>query len=303
MSISRAEAARFFLRAYWRTLRGLIKRARATAIVLTCLISFLLLLVIQLSSSAKILGLSKDTWLNVAGSVFATALFLFIESAVQAVKGVEESVEKNAYREIVEEQGILEVFSQRGDDRVLALYERLISDAESRIWAIGMTNGHFVHQHLQEICARLHRQPLDVVIAFWDPDTTVSRPTAPGSSSASVNLLSVQSQLEGKHISSDDLKQTVRVRQEQVQEAVDRIGTQLAGRVRIVDITHVANFTCLIVDDQVFFFPFLAGPDSTNNPTLRCSAQGQIGRAICRHVEHLLASPEHTRIFWEKDAS
>ncbi|MFG2327032.1 hypothetical protein [Streptomyces sp. NPDC048568] len=303
MSISRTEAARFFLSVYWRTLRGLIKRARATAIVLTCLISFLLLLAIQISSSAKILGLSKDTWVNVTGSVFAAALFLFIESAVQAVKGVEESVERSTYREMVEEQGILEVFSQRGDDRVLTLYEQLISGAERRVWAIGMTNGHFVHQHLEEICARLRRRPLDVVISFWDPDSVVSGPTTHASSSTPLSLLSLQSQLEGKHISSDDLKQTVRRRQSQIQEAVERLGAHLMGRVRIIDITHVANFTCLIVDDQVFFFPFLAGPDSTNNPTIRCSKEGQIGRAICRHMDHLMGSPEHGRVFWEKGAS
>ncbi|MFD0735893.1 hypothetical protein [Planotetraspora mira] len=258
----------------------------------------MLLLLVELSDRNDLFGLSKATWLSVVGSIFAAALFLFIESTVRAINVTEKNVEQELYRRLVHEQGILDVHNQRGDDRVTELYRKLISNAETRIWAIGMTNGHFVIQHLPAICERMVKRPLDVIVAFWDPEASILRPQSYEGSTAPISLLSLQSHLEGKHIQDDDLTQTVRRRQDQIRSAIEPL-TPLIGHIRIFEIAHVANFTCLVVDDQVFFFPFLAGPDSTNNPTIRCATDGRIGEAILHHLSHLLGSKEHSTVYWE----
>jgi len=66
----------------------------------------------------------------------------------------------------------------------------------------------------------------------------------------------------------------------------------MKGQWRIANVSCVTNFTCMIVDDDVFFFPFLSGPDSTNNPTVWCSATHGVGRAIVDHIEKLLANSD-----------
>jgi hypothetical protein len=263
-----------------------IQKSNWLAIAMTGAFSLLLLMLSENSSVAGTWGISKATWLSVCGSVFASFLFLCIQSALSALRGANSDVYRLAYDDLVEKHGVKTVFSQRGSEEVKALYKKLLTSPRRRIWAIGMTNKHFVEQHMSAVVSTLKTHEIDAIIAFWDPATTLAVKHNGGKTRS---IIEAQSALEGTPGSRWD--DVISTRQRRIVDAMS--GQAIRGQLRIVNISLTTSFSCFVIDDDIFFFPFLAHADSTNDPTIHCVATGSIGISLIAHFTKLL---EHSEI-------
>lgn len=279
---------KLFVFLFFGAIKGVIRKIGFWAMVATAVISALIMYVAEnAEDTASFAGLSRASWFNVAGSLLATALFLFIQGLINLVRGAEEAVYKDKYQLFVEQHGLKDLFQQRGSGDAVHLYGRLIESARARVWAAGMTNRHFADQHSERLGDLLRARSVDVVVAFWEPRAFLITREPDG---AKHRILSVQSTLE--HSQAQEWDTVVANTQRRIGQVV---GSPITGTLRILNISHVCNFSCLIIDDDVFFFPFLAGPDSTNDPTIHCRADIGIGKAIVDHLAELFAAPAFSR--------
>ncbi|HUW10616.1 MAG TPA: hypothetical protein VM537_12865 [Anaerolineae bacterium] len=283
----KARDDRWYVLAYWRILRRALDWHKGLPILLTAGIATLLMTRTQ-DLDKSTWGVSSAVWLAVTGSVLASALFGLIQWVISSAAESSQSLLKDSYRGLVEENGIRQVFSQRGDDVVLKVYKELIARAEERVWAIGQTNRHFTDQHKDALAKALDRRGMDVVVAFWNPLTEL---VTPSHAVGRRCIVEVQSAIERTPGSSEGWRNEIAQRQASLAAAFSK-AEPMKGQWRIANVSCVTNFTCMIVDDDVFFFPFLSGPDSTNNPTVWCSATHGVGRAIVDHIEKLLANSD-----------
>ncbi|NUQ77827.1 MAG: hypothetical protein HUU21_30190 [Polyangiaceae bacterium] len=275
----------YFASLWTATLYHAIRQSNWIAIAVTGVFSLILFIAAEVSPTEGTWGISKASWLSVCGGVFASFLFLCIQSMLSALKATNRDMYKAAFNELVEKHGIKTVFSQRGSDDVITLYRKLLSSPRRRIWAIGMTNKHFVDQHLESLVHVLTSYQIDLVIAFWDPSTTLIVRQNGGRARS---IIEAQSALEGNPGSK--WGETIRQRQLRIANAVK--DQPIRGDVRIVNVSSVTSFSCFIIDDDLFFFPFLANTDSTNDPTIYCAAEGSVGRSIIDHFTKLLQNSE-----------
>jgi hypothetical protein len=275
---------RHFAALYWGAVRQAIERMRMAAMLLTFVVSLLLLLLTDVSPTETVLNVSKAAMLGVSGSFFAASLFLLLQSLIDAVAGAKEDVYKRYYEAVADRYGVKALFSQRGGDDVISLYSRLIASARSRIWAVGMTNRHFLLQHEEPIIEALRSHRIDVRISFWDPDATIQ---AHGEATPLIGLQDLAE--TGGVRAGSDWSRVIKDRQRAFATSIAGAGP-LRGAVRIMNSRSPAAFSCLIVDDDVFFFPFLAMPESTNHPTLHCGASSGVGRDVAKHVGLLFSN-------------
>lgn len=275
---------RHFVLLYWSALRKALERMRFAAMVMTFVVSFLLLVLADLSADDGTLNVSKAALLGVSGSIFAASAFLFLQSLVDAISGTAENVYHTYYRDLADRCGLKSLFSQRGGDDVISLYSSLISRARSRVWAVGMTNRHFLLQHKDALIEVLRSHQVDVRISFWDPTAAIQ------CNGEQQTLIGLQDRAEtGRLHSSSDWNRVITDRQRAFAGEIAAAGS-LRGHVRIFNTRSPAAFSCLLVDDDLFFFPFLAMLESTNHPTIRCDAMTGIGKDITQHVSLLLAT-------------
>src|SRR5262249_32574681 len=161
------------------TLRTLITRARLSILFLAGIISLLLFLVGELAQDGALLGVSKATWQNVTGGVFAAFLFYLVQWMVELVRDTETTRKEEVFRHFFEVQGIHTVFTSRGAADVKERYTETITNAKKRVWAVGMTNRHFATQHATALAKLLSSHPIEIVVVFWDPAAVLSSPTHP----------------------------------------------------------------------------------------------------------------------------
>jgi len=289
---------RRFLEAFSVALRSLVSFRLVATAGLIFLISFLLFATIDLyTAGAQIGAFSKESWRSVAGSVLAAAILLIVQELTQLVKGAEDTVYKNIYHDFVENHGLMAIFPQRGDVAAVEAYKISIGQAHLRIWAFGMTNRHFLEQHTEAVIKRLSTvDDIDIRVIFWNPSANIR---VSDQNVDERSLLDVQDSIEKQSSTPSSLSHLVREKQQKLQERVALV-VNPRGMMQIVDVAHGANYSCLIVDDAVFFFPFVSGPDSTNNPTIKCCAAAGIGRAIFEHCKILLSHEGVTRVVYER---
>ena len=179
---------------------------------------------------------------------------------------------------------------QRGSTEIVSFYRRVVATARTRIWAIGMTNKHFVEQHLDTVLEVVESRSVDFVLAFWDPESlvTMSNGGRPWS------IVELQSCIEGAADGSEQWARVVKDREVRVVERVEQL-SRLRGTVRILRVTLPTSISCLVVDDSVFFFPFLARADSTNDPAIYRSAEGTVGSALVEHFEGVFEDKRVTK--------
>jgi hypothetical protein len=253
---------------------------RIAAMFLTFIVSLLFLFLAEWSSNNGTFNVSKVTLQGVSGSVFAAALFLVLQSVIDALSEAKREVYSTYYKDVADKHGIKELFSQRGGDDVVGQYRHVISRAKNRIWAVGMTNRHFLLQNQDAILDRVSSHKVDVRISFWDPKPSIDI------DGQQMSLIGLQATVEaGSKKVTADWNHVIEERQRSLVQVIEA-GGSLRGEVRLLNTRNPAAFTCLIVDDDVFFFPFLAMPESTNHPTIRCDATLGIGKEIATHVKH-----------------
>ena len=193
------------------------------------------------------------------------------------------------WSDLVDEQGLKNIFTQRGSENAVKTYADLIRNADKRVWAIGMTNRHFLRQHTHTLLEGLKTKDLDVVISFWNPSATLRVPLEDASEDAQTerSIIEVQATLEQGASPNTDWANLVAEVELEFIKRLDELPS-IAGQVKILHCSHTSNFTCLVIDTDLFFFPFLDGTDSTNDPIIHCQTTRGIGRRIELHLSGLI---------------
>jgi hypothetical protein len=292
---------KYFSLLFWKALRLSIRRSNMVLLVISFIISFLLFKIAENSdATGKFMGLSDESWLSVTASMFAATLFLFLQSFIGLISATEENVYRQKYREYVDTFELRNIFSQRGAPDILAVYESIIRNATKRIWAIGMTNRHVIDQHTDSIVNAIRRHPIDVRIAFWNPASKIQ--IAHREEDKLASLIDIQCELEDGAAGHANWDSTIKGRQNRLKARVEESGS-CEGMIRIINISLPSNFSCLVVDEDLFFFPFLSGPESTNDPIIHCSANGGIGKRVYEHFERIMESGLVSETIYHRDAN
>jgi hypothetical protein len=280
----------------------------------------------------KFWGLSKAAWLGVSGSIFASAVFWLVQGTMYLFSEAKKDTYEETYTRVVQECGLTTIFGRKGGDQATKEYKRAIKEARERIWAIGMSNKHFTLQHMDTILDLIKRESsLEVVIAFWNPDayltvrkngpdTRQSRTgqgrsgkltpkrsshnsTREGPTTADAILkratdplaeglpaFVVQATLEGR---APGTAQEIRKRQSDIRERIEKEKSQIKGNIKIINLSMVTYISCMIMDRDVFFFPYLCGADSNDSPMFYCDATRGVGEQIYLHVKKLLTDKDY----------
>lgn len=292
-----ADMSKFFAQIFWVSLKFLLRKSKIASMFLTCGISFFILLAV-VGRKEPILGVPKESSLAVAGSLLAAALFLIIQWIISLVETAQSGLYEAKYAELVDKHGLKDVYAQRGGQEAVEAYRSLIRAASCRVWAVGMTNRHFIAQHVDSILKLLsEKSDVQVVIAFWDPRAKLLTPTHTIKERC---ILDVQHLIEQNAISLDTTRVTPIGEREK--EFVKRLSemSEMRGSVEIINVSTVANFTAFLIDNDVFFFPFVSGPDSTNDPTIQCSAVNGIGVRIVEHLENIRKRTDISETVFER---
>lgn len=275
----------FFVRSFWSCYKTMLDKSKISSIFLTAIIAFFVFLVIERDHAQSIWGVSRDSWQSVATSILAAAIFLFIQWIITLLQETEPILYKNSWNEFVNTFGLKKIYNQRGSREIQKLYSKLIQNAKYRIWAFGMTNKHFVHQHKDQVLKKLLKQNIDVVIGFWDPNTVITN----SKTQISKPIIDIQNYIEN-NTESKNLQVIIEKRQKEFIKDLQK--HKVKGTLKIINISIPSNISCLIIDDDVFFFPFLSGPDSTNDPIINCCLENGIGKSVFEHFDQVLKKNE-----------
>jgi hypothetical protein len=255
-----------------------IKRAPWGSVILLGIISVLTLyLADQMDDKGIFLLLSKGAWQAVTSGLVASFAFAVLQTLGGIVKSTNDQSIAAMFNDLTEKHGVLAAFNQRGSGDATERYRTLLKKENCRrIWAWGMTNKHFVEQHIDSIVEILNNnQSADVVIAFWSPTTKMEL------GSVQTTVIDFQCRMEGG--AASDWLSKIRERQKTIR---DRMGN-IKGEIRIYEVSTPAAFSCMLIDSTLFFFPFLTKSDSTSSPMVQCSIIGDVGKAIYRHLDYL----------------
>jgi hypothetical protein len=225
--------------------------------------------------------MSKDVTLRLAGSLLSSAVFLFLVQVVTAIREAPSSAESEYFKSMHDRFGIREAFEHRGEPVTLDRYQKALQRASRRIWAIGMTNRRFVSSHADAVQQALRRSSgMDVKLIFTDETLVLAW------DEGSINAVALQTQLEDKAPGADSPKYLSSF----VQQFKAAHGSGDIGRLQILKLRSSCQFTCFVIDDDVFFFPMLARHGSAQDPTLLVDANGLLGEALLHHFEGLFRS-------------
>jgi len=284
---------RFFTARFWGILGTMFEKSKLISLFVIGLIAMLIfLLAASYKGTESFLGIPIFSWIGVAGSVLAAFIFSLLVWIIELLGQAKTRFHEEYYNSIGRTQGVKDVISQRGDDNTVNLYSKCLKKARTRAWAIGMSNNHLVRQHTDVFLELIQSHEIDIVIVFWSPFTKLLTPKHPVNQRC---VLAAQEMIENEVPTDTNWETIIQGRQDDLKRV---IGTALniRGRFRIINISGVTNFSCFILDDEVFFFPFLRGPDSTNEPTIRCDATLGIGKRVMEHIDRLINGPISTEL-------
>ena len=319
MKASSANRDKLYVYLMWRSIRGLITFS-SFAIVLLMTIFSVFILVYAESLAAdpqrlndKILWLSKAAWLGICGSIFASTVFWGVQAIIALFSKAKRDTYELTYRSLVEDIGLNTVYMLKGGDQACEEYRKAIGRARKRIWAVGMSNRNFSRQHIGTILDLLKRNPsLDVVIAFWNPDAylcieadsqydgisqgasvanlaEMKSDKLPAMSAVATNLrlpvFVVQAMLEER---APDSAKEIRDRQNELKDLIEKERSLIQGHLKILNLSMVTYISCMIIDEDVFFFPYLSGDDSNGSPMIYCDSSRGVGEQVAGHIDNIL---------------
>lgn len=270
----------------WRFYSFLLNQAPWHATIILVTISFLSAWAIQSQIDQwSIFGLNKQTTLAVAGSVFAASIFYVLQRIVVAIKHSEELMHKEYYRQLHEHYGLKEAFASRGDENIKLIYDDLISKATQRVWAIGMSNKCFHERHKDTVQKLLCSRAVDIRVVFWDPQTSIHRSDP---NKLDMRILDIQNTLEGNIKIEDKWEEDIEERYKGLFNGINK--NEIRGNMSVFYWSLPTNFSCMVVDSSVFFFPYLAAGESWQQPMLYSSSQTGIGENIFKHLTKIFDS-------------
>ncbi len=270
----------------WRFYSFLLKQAPWQATIILVVISFLSAWAIQSQIDKwSIFGLNKQTTLAVAGSVFAASIFYVLQRIVVAIKQSEPLMHEEYYNQLHENYGVKEAFDSRGDDKIKLRYDDLISKATYRVWAIGMSNKCFHERHKSTVQKLLYTRAVDIRVVFWDPQTSIHRS---GPNKLDMRILDIQNMLEGNTKIEDKWKNDIEMRYKGLFEGINN--NKIRGNLSVFYWSLPTNFSCMVVDSSVFFFPYLAAGESWQQPMFYSSSQTGVGKNIVKHLTKIFDS-------------
>lgn len=230
----------------------------------------------------SLFALEKASVLTITGSILASGLFFTLYTLISIVRRSEGDALRSYWEMMHDGCGVKGWLDVRGSPLT---YEKCIGRAKTRVWAIGMTNLSFFSNHNERIKDLLESRQVDVRVAFWDPRSRIVRGA---SSDLNLHLLDIQSSLEGEAERGETWERTIRDRYTPLLKAVEQ--GSVRGKLRVYYLTMPTNFSCLVVDDDVFFFPFLSRTQSWQQPILHASASAGVGAKIIDHLNLILGS-------------
>jgi hypothetical protein len=194
--------------------------------VLICLLSIVGLFTVNQQSAGTtnlILGATPDFWRGVAGSCLAAGLIAIIQQITILAEKAENQIEGDFTNKFLE-AGLIQTFQQRGDDTVRQMYRTKIETAQTRIWAFGMTNQAMCQDHTERILEAAQKHSLNVVFAFWDPDTRMKLPCG-----ASHSLSDIQTMLEKGVSTESGTHSEIHHRQQNLVSKINGVKKKLKG--------------------------------------------------------------------------
>lgn len=296
---------KFFSQFFWRIFRVSIKKSEIIALILSAMISFLIFSIVEKYKSGDYWGISIESWRAVASSIFAASLFLFIQWIIDQLKSSENNLYKNKYEEVIDKNGIKHVYYQRGGEKIISIYKELIKNSKKRVWAIGMTNNHFCEQHFKNVLDLMEvrrgdftsGKHIDFIISFWDANICFFDCNKQVSTH---NILELQTFIEKGSFPRSSWSKMIGDKQQDLIRKIES-RKKINGNFKIINLSIPTNFTCFIIDDDVFFFPYLSGPDSTTDPTIHCDANKGIGLSIVNHIQKITSTKEVVEVVYQKN--
>lgn len=276
---------------YWRALVAVIPAGHWLACVIVSSVAMVVYRIVQqVPEHTQLLLMDKESWLAMSRSICASAIFFLVTEAIVKIRNVPKNVQEQFSERMQSKLGLTDGFVQRGSTDALAAYEDVLRHAEKRVWAIGCTNARFCQR--EETISRLMTAKdsrVDVRIVFLNPDALVRWN---GHERALVSLQTSQENGTGHHgMGIGDRIARLRVLAAGL--------TGATGRLRVYKLTTACLFTCLLVDDCVFFFPMLARSDSGQDPTLLATTREPVGKALLEHFTKVLAVPEFSEVVFQ----
>jgi hypothetical protein len=186
--------------------------------------------------------------------------------------------------ELFEKFGIKDLYVKKTD--AVDDFTDCIKKAKKRVWAIGMTNGAFIREQKDNIANILKsNDELDVKIVYWDDCTRVTK------QENNKSIIDIQKALESQLsitcLNDISDSNTILTIQNSITQLKTKISAEHQERVEIGFLSIPSSFSCLLIDDDLYFFPFLCGKESNIAPMIRCHAQKDIGQPIVKHFEHI----------------
>lgn len=220
--------------------------------------------------------LSREVWVAILTSFAASALFALIAAISSAMALRTHTKESAFFMEVHDDLGILSGRPHRVD--YLQEYQDLIRGAQRRIWALGVSNKAFLNTHRSSLLQKA-REGVDIVIMFLDPEAQLTIGDAEG-----LPLLAAYKTLEGGGSKGS------------VTDIQARLGPLMSSAsARALLVSAPTHFSCLVIDDNVFFFPFTAPSVSSHQPMLHVRADRTIGSAVVGHLKALMDAPQMCR--------
>lgn len=246
------------------------------SVFLFLVIIWILLWVQSLGQGARVWGLNRDVAIGVLASVAASCAFYAVLETGIHISDSSGRAELTRLSRFEDQYGISDALLNKSGDNAIELYRKSIQEAKIRVWAMGISNNQFIDQHWTNIKARKLQEPLlNVTVLFFDPESTVSR-IGIQEGTPLINLFDFP---EATYNSD---KRASNVHKHSREIALDSI------RPSVYLVTLPSYFSMMVVDDRVFFFPFLAiAEDAASHPILVLDANKNLGERLVKHFIQL----------------
>lgn len=226
-------------------------------------------------------------------SIIASIVILIIYSLIDK--------KKETIIDIYNKFGLTNLYEKKTD--AVADFNEALKKCKQRVWAIGITNKAFIKQQKNSFNNLIENNcSIDIKIVFWDDCSKIVN-----NNEVFKSIIDVQLALENQLSIScfnDILEQKLyKDIINTLKEIDNEIKEEYKENIEIGFITSPSNFSCLVIDDNVFFYPFLSTGESNSTPMILCDAKGIIGKSILEHYEYLFKSKPYYRNYKLKTIS
>jgi len=249
----------------------LIKTNEVILLLLSIIVLVIIVILIELANVQDTIAIS------VLSSMMASILILIIYKLLDA--------KKDTILKIYNKYGLKNLYSKKTD--ATDDFSKKIMQAKNRIWAIGMTNKSFIKQQKENLNVILKKQDnIDIKIIYWNDCTLIEK-----QDKISKSIIDVQLALENQNsitcTSDINSQNTIREIHNSIQILKQDIDENKYPKIEIGFLSVPSSFSCLVIDDDIFFFPFLSGNESNISPMILCDAKKEVGKPIINHFTYI----------------